>query len=153
MDGESVWGIGSTYISLLALFVALLSLVVSFLALARDTHKVKAYSHGLLGLGTPRGIAVVVRNHGKRPITIKRILISRREENGDILITPFPFSDAGERRLDVGESATATLESEKVRFDWKNFERLTDFKVQVEDALGQVHSAPYVGVAPPVRGV
>lgn len=142
-----------TLVSLLALLVSFVSLPISLWALMRDTHKVKAYSYGLLGLDRPRGLRVVVSNHGKRPISIERVIVTRRVGWKEVEVRVFPFADAGECRLDVGQRSDVVVESEKVGLNWENFEHFDGCKVQVQDALGQTYRASYVGVHSPIKGL
>lgn len=153
MDLNLLTNLDPTLISLLALLVSVISLPISLWALMRDTHKVKAYSCGLFGLGQPKGLMVVVSNHGKRPISIVRVILSRRISWKEVEIRVFPFSETGECRLDVGQSSNAVLEPKKVDLTWKNFERFDGYKIQIEDALGKTYRAPYVGVHPPIKGL
>lgn len=153
MDLKFLTSLDPTLISLLALLVSVVSLPISLWALIRDTHKVKAYSYGLFGLDQPRGLMIVVSNHGKRPISIERVILSRRVSWKEVEVRVFPFSEAGECRIDVGQSSNAVLEPKKVGLTWENFEHFNSYKIQIEDALGKIYRAPYVGVSAPIKGL
>ena len=129
------------HIAYLALLASLVSLVVSFLALYRDRHEVRARADAVIDLQGVCNLLVSVSNSGKRPISINHVLIRPPGHPGMYV----NFSSNGQNRVDVGESRGCEISPIGLPVTWASLEELRSLEVFVADAVGKLHKATFQG--------
>lgn len=127
----------SDYIAYLALLTSIVSLVVSFLALYKDRHVVKA--RGSI-FGTPNepekwNLSISVSNGGKRPISVCFITVRPKGMPGMSIL----FSEGGSVPIEVGGSAVANIMAGTPAALWSNPAEIAACDIFVQDALGKDH--------------
>lgn len=136
----------SEYVSYLALLTAIVSLVVSFLALHRDRHIVNVRAVPVGNLDGTFNLNVSVSNSGKRPISINHVLLKPKGHPGLYLA----FSEGENKKIDVGESKSCQIDPRQLngqlqQFSWENVQELRELEVFVQDAIGKRHKATWEG--------
>tara|TARA_B100001059_G_scaffold214594_1_gene231476 strand:+ start:192 stop:614 length:423 start_codon:yes stop_codon:yes gene_type:complete len=136
----------SEYISYLALLTAIVSLVVSFLALHRDRHVVRVRAVPIGNIDGTFNLNVSVSNSGKRPISINHVLLKPKDHPGLFLA----FSENGNNKIDVGESKSCQVDPRQLKgqlqkFTWRTVQELRAIEVYVQDAIGKKHKAVWEG--------
>jgi hypothetical protein len=122
----------------LALLVSVVSLVISFTALLRDRHVVRARA---VAFGRPEkwNLSVTVINSGKRPISITNVTIRPPDSPG---ISRGFLHNGSAARIEVGASASTEIMPGDPLYCWGS-DSPYHYEITVEDAIGKTYKAKF----------
>lgn len=125
----------------LALIVSAASLMVSIVSLHRDRHVVRARAVAITPLSGLPELNISVSNGGKRAISINHVLLQPPGHPGLYL----NFLQAGQNRIDVGESRSCQIRPTSLPVKWNTVQELHSLDVYVVDAIGKRYKATFNG--------
>ena len=90
-------------------------------------------------------LTVHVANHGRRPVSIRRVLVTTKDDVKKNHSYTYHFKLEGIDRLDVGQCLHRNIKCGESGLSWSSVADIKRLKIAVVDALDKQYRAPYRG--------